>query len=39
LFVPFLGVNRAFAAAPESEGSGGREPRRRLEWRADLLVA
>jgi tRNA(Ile)-lysidine synthase len=39
LFVPFLGVNRALAAAPESEDSGGREPRRRLEWRADLLVA
>jgi tRNA(Ile)-lysidine synthase len=39
LFVPFLGVNRALAAAPESEGSGLREPRRRLEWRADLLVA
>ncbi len=39
LFVPFLGVNRALVTEPESEGSGGREPRRRMEWRADLLVA
>jgi tRNA(Ile)-lysidine synthase len=38
LFVPFLGANRALAAPQESEG-GGHEPRRRLEWRADLLMA
>jgi tRNA(Ile)-lysidine synthase len=41
LYVPFLGVNGAFSAAHEGEGGhgGGREPRRRLEWRADLLIA
>lgn len=37
LFVPHLGLNGAFAGA--SQPSGSRGARRRLEWRADLLMA
>jgi tRNA(Ile)-lysidine synthase len=36
LFVPLLGVNRA--ALPESSTSAA-QPRRRIEWRPDLLLA
>jgi tRNA(Ile)-lysidine synthase len=41
LFVPFLGVNAALVITHESEEGEGRwgEARRRLEWRADLLIA
>lgn len=40
LFVPFLGVNGVLLAAPEEEKRRAElEPRRRLEWRADLLIA
>jgi tRNA(Ile)-lysidine synthase len=39
LFAPNLGVNGAFATAPEAPSGEGRGPRRRLEWRADLLIA
>lgn len=41
LFVPFLGINGAFVAAAlaDEEGTAASGPRRRLEWRADLLIA
>ncbi|PMS30130.1 tRNA(Ile)-lysidine synthase [Trinickia symbiotica] len=40
LFVPFLGINGAFAApAADEERAAASGPRRRLEWRADMLIA
>jgi tRNA(Ile)-lysidine synthase len=39
LFVPNLGINGAFATAPGASASERGGPRRRLEWRADLLIA
>ena len=39
LFVPNLGVNGAFATAPGASASEEGGPRRRLEWRIDLVIA
>jgi tRNA(Ile)-lysidine synthase len=41
LFVPFLGVNGALATVPHGvvDRGGMQEPRRHLQWRADLLIA
>ena len=39
LFVPNLGVNGAFATVPGASANEQGGPHRRLEWRADLLIA